>query len=200
MNQVLFNLHMLLLSNEIDPEKIKEISRRTNMITTALLIIVGAVFLIFVVYLVYFHKTTKRVKRSTVRFNDYKSVTGTITDVEMVSYFVKLYEKPPEKQKADEIKISQYIGEQNEKYIKSSNPFDSYKSFDKDKTEKKEIEKIRFKVRYEFSTDSSNLYSGECFVYEKNDNIAKGKPIEIKYNPENPMVNFTSYSAPVGTQ
>ena len=69
---------------------------------------------------------------------------------------------------------------------------------DETKDKKNEVEKIRFRVRYEFSTDSSNLYTGECFVYEKNDDIEIGKYIEVRYNPENPLNNFTKFSNPVG--
>lgn len=203
-------LNLLMFSggfNNVDPEAIREISRKTNLITSVLLIIVGAVFLILVVYLVYFHITTKKPKRSTVRYNDYKTATAKITDIEMVSYFVKPYERPPEKPPENKDFYSQYInssGVGRSRFIhKEQNQLTHLNELSKaldDKDRKKEVEKIRFKVRYEFSTNINNLYSGECFVYEKNDNIEVGKNIEIKYNPNNPMMNFSAYSAPVGTQ
>ena len=193
--------------NNVDPEVIQEISQQTNMITSVILTVVIAVFLILVVYLVYFHITTKKPKRSTERYSNYKTTAAKITDVEMTSYFVKTYERSPEKPIENNDFYKKHINSndvgRSRKINKENNQLEHLnqlrKSLD-DKDRKDEVEKIRFKVRYEFSTDINNLYSGECFVYKKTDDIDVGKTIEIKYNPSNPMMNYSAYSAPIGTQ
>ena len=202
-------MHFFTISGDTNSDAIQEIARRTNLVTSIILTVVGAVFLILVVYLVYLHITTKKPKRSVERYNGYKSATAKITDIEMVSYFVKPYERTPEKPE----EVGKYIPKnmRNEAMIrhviqeqKKRNELvemkELRKSIGEPEGKKDEIEKVRFKVRYVFDIGGDKLYSGECFVYEKNENIEVGKPIEIKYNPDNPMVNFSAFSAPVGTQ
>ena len=80
----MLNYYLLEMTQDIDPEKIREISRKTDFVSAILGIIVLVVFLLLVVYLVYFYKTTKRPTRSTDRFKNYKTVSGKITEVETI--------------------------------------------------------------------------------------------------------------------
>ena len=199
------NLNMLSLLgsgfDNVDRDAIKEISRKTNMVTSIILIIVGAVFLIFVVYLVYLHITTKKPKRSAERFREYKTAEAKIIGIEKVPYYVQPYTPKPEKTEylqvyerhGRSLSFNKANAEKNKMLIWEN----ASKSWEQPW---KSVEKSRYKVRYEFSTNSNNLYSGECFVYEESEDIQVGKTIEIKYDPTNPMVNFSAYSAPVGTR
>ena len=189
----------------VSPEDLQEITRQTNLVTFVMLAVICVVFLIAVAYLVYFHKTTKKPKRTLKRFKSYKEAAAEITHIEKVPYYVHRYERPPEK--------SEYLNE-SDTYRNSLGVERTYKRTDRelhnknlcldeirkdmDKPKNEAVEKFRYQVRYEFSTDVNNLYSGECFVYEESEDIKVGKTIQIKYDPTNPMINFSAYSAPVG--
>ena len=195
----------LEMPNDIDPETIKEISRKTDLISGVVITIVLIALLAFVLYLVYMYKGMKRPKRSTNRFQNFKTASGRITDVETVSYFVKPYEETKQVVETP-LKKETYSGRRFRDVEWAANMAmqtdihnDALNKVRQNmNTPNKEVEKIRFKVRYEFSRENGDIYTGECFVYDKTDDIAVGKYIEVKYNPDHPLTNYTKYNNPVG--
>lgn len=180
------NLMDIAVSPE-DAEKLRKISHQTDIITFTLLGIVIATVLFLIVYFAIVHKKTKRGVRDNTRFNNYKTINGTITKIEKVSYFVKPYENRNEIKSAVEKSSADEVV-----YLMKG-------LMEKENEKKQEFEKFRYKVFYEFSVDGGkDLYSGEFFVYEESDKVKVGKQVEVRYNPIKPMVNFTAYSAPVG--
>ncbi len=206
MNAVVLKFFKFLDYGVLDPEEIEETAGRTGFIVTMILLLLGAFLLISGSLLVYSYLTSKK-RRAENRFERYRTTAAKITDIEKVSYYVKPYEREKEVKFVDEyIRIGRggRDGERkNEIRIRSLSELnyltarhETMKSINSPRTEA--VEKFRYKVKYEFSTDSSNLYSGEFYIFEEKEDIKVGKTIDIKYNPANPMMNFSSYSEPVG--
>ncbi|MBQ3970248.1 MAG: hypothetical protein II685_07185 [Clostridia bacterium] len=188
-----------------EQEKLREVARKTDMVTFILLGLVVIVIVILTIYLIWFQQKYKRPKRSQDRYNNYQNAEATITDIEKVSYFVKPYVPVYKDKEVFEREFyAEEYGGSNSRYVKKTIKDDRYSTFNRDyklspDEPPKDIEKFRYNVRYEFSVGSpGNVFYGKCFVYEENDDIKVGKTIGIKYDPSNPMVNFTSYSSPVG--
>ena len=191
----------------VDPEALHEITEKTNLVTFIIIVIIAAVFLYFVVYLIYIHITTAKPKRDTSRYNNYESAAATITEIEKVAYYVEQYET---KRKDADIKDFLHSESVLFKPTKSNHDISGLLNLTEEKTipdldkpsakptVKKEVEKFRYKVKYEFKDKSGRLYWGEFFVYQESENIKIGKNVDVKYNPNNPMVNFSSYSVPIG--
>ncbi len=202
---------------------LKEISRLTDIITVVLLVVIGLAILFLIIYSAVVHKKTKKPVRDVTRFNKYETVSAAITNIEKVPYYVSRYEKPDPKndpysinyQKNEKKEFSlmtpAVTGEKFDKLRRVDPIYNSTRVITERDEEQattslaglghkqKAVEKYRYCVRYEFSIgDGNNLYSGEFFVYEENDNVKVGKNVDVKYDPSNPMVNFTSYSSPVG--
>ncbi len=185
-NYMFFNLADISISPN-DAEKLKKISHQTDIVTVVLLGVVAATILFLIVYFVVVHKKTKKGKRDSDRFKNYETARGTITKIEKVPYYVKPYENINELKSAVEKSSSDEVI-----YIKKE-------LAEKENEKKKELEKFRYRVFYEFGIDGVNaLYSGEFFVYEESEKIQVGKKVEVRYDPSKPLANFTAYSAPVG--
>lgn len=181
-----------------------------NILTIVLAGIVILANVTAIVLLIAEHKRTKRPKNVTERYKTYKTTIGTVVSVEKVAYYFKRYVKNEEldntdingkKKKIDTTKPTLKKDDISpvEKYTANEVV---YKSTEKIEEEQKaaslEVRKFRYKVFYEFTIpDTGNLYSGECYVYDPTA-VNPGDIIEVKYKPDDPMINFTDYSMPVG--
>ncbi len=181
-----------------------------NILTIVLAGIIILANVTAIVLLIAEHKRSKRPKNITERYKKYKITMGTVVSVEKVAYYFKRYVKNEDldttdingkKKKVDTTKPTLKKGDISpvEKYTANEVVYKSPEKLEEEQNAASlEVRKFRYKVFYEFTIpDTGNLYSGECYVYDPNA-VNPGDIIEVTYKPDDPMINFTDYSMPVG--
>lgn len=189
----------------------------TDLISNMLMFIVIAEALFLFIYLFYYHQKNKRIISERRNPEEYASTLGVITDVKRVKYEVVKYNKELSelKQKENE-RNDRKSKKSDELFIKSPKAASLIAQARKEKmadysnsSDKGEnlhivekVRKVRYDVSYEFSVPDTDgctrLVDGEFSVYKLNEDIQKGKEIEVMYKEDRPTSNYTAYSSPIG--
>lgn len=157
---------------------------------------------------------TNRSKDKSEFEKKYAETQGTIKSVESIPYYVTPYQKAEENSKDDSISKSLYSqpfvtarksGGNKHKYNKQlmDGAFEemlqsqNFKSM-LDEESPKKIEKIKYRVCYEYKIpDSEEIFTGDFTVFQKKEDVYEGGTIRVMYNKERPFASYTDYCSPM---
>ena len=184
--------------------------RSVTILTVVMSSIVILSNVLAILLLIVEHHRTKRPKNVGERYKHYKTTAAKVISVEKVAYYIKKFVRKSSSEELDSVGnkkkddvTNPLIDKDAPSHVEKSTADEvilkSPEQLAKEQSEShEEIRKIRYRVFYEFTVaDTGNLYTGECYVYDA-DAVNPGDIIEVTYNPDDPMNNFTDYNMPVG--
>ena len=178
-------MNFLMLTEGDNAQKAIQSYNLLSIIITA--VVVGLIIAAFSV-LISAGKKSTRPTRTNRNLDMFKTTKGKITKIEEEIFYVKPYVHRPQLMTDADKKSNKKTFSAVEKQIEQ----------DAVKEQSKPVEKTRYKIRYSFAVEGlGDGFGGECFVFEKNDDIEEGKTIKVIYDPVHPQVNYTDYSMPV---